>query len=209
MLLLGEVNAALSAAVRAQELILSSTLQSQGRVALNIGGVADRAGLPSLHLVRGNAAIIAALEQGAADVADITDCPKVIAARLSALVRRMPTPTTLRLGALAIDRVDRRVTREGRPIPLLAREYALLLFLARHAGSLITREALRKAVLGLDFDPGTNVIEVHMSRLRAKLDRGFAAPMLRTEKGRGYRLVLDGAPFSGPHSAIAGAVPAG
>ena len=78
--------------------------------------------------------------------------------------------------------------RAGRPVPLLAREYALLLHLARHAGQPLSRTDLLRAVWRLDFDPGTNSVEVHMSRLRAKLDRGGARPLLRTVKGRGYML---------------------
>lgn len=98
----------------------------------------------------------------------------------------------LRLGELTIRLVDRRVERNGRPIPLLAREYALLLHLARRPGQAVSRTELLRAVWRLDFDPGTNSVEVHMSRLRGKLDRGFAVTMLRTVKGRGYALCPDG-----------------
>ena len=94
----------------------------------------------------------------------------------------------LALGDLVIHLLDRRVERAGRPVPLLAREYALLLHLARHAGQPLSRTDLLRAVWRLDFDPGTNSVEVHMSRLRAKLDRGGARPLLRTVKGRGYML---------------------
>lgn len=94
----------------------------------------------------------------------------------------------LRLGELTIKLVDRRVERGGRPIALLAREYALLLHLARRPGQAVSRTELLRAVWRLDFDPGTNSVEVHMSRLRGKLDRGFAVAMLHTVKGRGYAL---------------------
>lgn len=80
------------------------------------------------------------------------------------------------------------MVRAGRPIALLPREYALLLYLARAGGRCVGRAELLAAIWRLRFDPGTNVIEVHVSRLRAKLDRGFACPMLHTEKGRGYQL---------------------
>ncbi|TGX38828.1 winged helix family transcriptional regulator [Sphingomonas naasensis] len=103
--------------------------------------------------------------------------------------RAAPRVPAVTLGDLRIDPVERRVEREGRAIALLPREYALLLHLARSAGRSIAREELLAAVWGLRFDPGTNVVEVHVSRLRAKLDRGFAAPMLVTDKGRGYRLI--------------------
>lgn len=103
------------------------------------------------------------------------------------------------LGDLILHLVDRTVERSGRPIALLAREYALLLHLARRRGEAISREDLLRAVWRLDFDPGTNSVEVHMSRLRAKLDRGFARPMLRTVKGLGY--VLDAASSPSPSGA--------
>lgn len=128
-----------------------------------------------------------ALDAGADDAVALPACPGEIAARLAARLRgRAPALT---LGDLRIDPVERRVERQGRVIALLPREYALLLHLARSAGRCVAREELLAAVWGLRFDPGTNVVEVHVSRLRAKLDRGFAAPMLVTDKGRGYRLV--------------------
>lgn len=130
---------------------------------------------------------IAWLAQGYAAVLSPHTAPTLLAARLAALVRGTPAPT-LRIGELRIDTARRLATRAGRRLPLLPREYALLLHLARHADRTVTRVALREAVWGLDFDPGTNSIEVHVSRLRAKLDRGFARPMLWTDKGVGYRL---------------------
>ncbi|MEC3912258.1 winged helix-turn-helix domain-containing protein [Sphingobium sp. CR2-8] len=101
----------------------------------------------------------------------------------------------LTLGDLTIRLVDRRVERDGRTIALLAREYELLLYLARRPGQAVSRTDLLRAIWRLDFDPGTNSVEVHMSRLRGKLDRGFGMAMLRTVKGRGYALcpVGDGA----------------
>jgi len=134
---------------------------------------------------------VALLDAGADDAIVAEACDALIAARVAALLRRAGEGCVLHLGGLTIDPVERRVTREGRAIDLLPREYALLLHLARHAGAVRTRRELLADLWGLDFDPGTNVVEVHVSRLRAKLDRGFAAPMLHTEKGRGYRLVAD------------------
>jgi two-component system OmpR family response regulator len=97
-------------------------------------------------------------------------------------------PLAIAVGTLRIDPVERRVTRDGRAIPLLPREYALLLYLARAEGRCVSRGELLGMVWGLRFDPGTNVVQVHVSRLRAKLDRGFGTPMLQTLKGRGYCL---------------------
>lgn len=92
------------------------------------------------------------------------------------------------LGDLVIHLVDRGIERAGRPIPLLAREYALLLYLARRPGEAVSRRELLRAIWRLDFDPGTNSVEVHISRLRAKIDRGFDPPMLHTVKGAGKGL---------------------
>jgi len=93
-------------------------------------------------------------------------------------------------GDLTIGLIDRAVARSGRRIDLLAREYAVLLCLARRPGGVVSRMELLRDVWRLDFDPGTNRVEVHMSRLRAKVDRGFARPLLHTVKGRGYALCV-------------------
>jgi two-component system, OmpR family, response regulator len=108
-------------------------------------------------------------------------CASEIAARLAARLHGRGTPITL--GPLRIDPVARRVERDGHAVPLLPREYALLLHLARAQGRCAGRAELLAAVWGLRFDPDTNVVEDHVSRLRAKLDRGFAAPMLVTSAG--------------------------
>ncbi|MDQ0248876.1 two-component system OmpR family response regulator [Sphingomonas kyeonggiensis] len=126
-----------------------------------------------------------ALDAGADDAVLSSATPEEVAARLAARVRRRPE---IVLGDLHIDPVERRVTRAGRILPLLPREYALLLHLIRQGERPAGRSELLAAVWGLGYDPGTNVVEVHVSRLRAKLDRGFGAPMLLTDKGRGYRL---------------------
>lgn len=133
----------------------------------------------------GGASLAHALDAGADDAVLPTACAVEIAARIAARLR----PASLRAGDLHIDTVERRVTRSGTVIALLPREYALLLHLARAAGRCVGRAELLAQVWGLRFDPGTNVIEVHVSRLRAKLDRGFREPLLVTEKGRGYRLM--------------------
>lgn len=140
-----------------------------------------------LALARGcGASVEGALDAGADDAVALPACAGEIAARLAARLRCQPP--RIALGGLQIDPVERRVERDGRVITLLPREYALLLHLARWADRCVGREELLAAIWGLRFDPGTNVVEVHVSRLRAKLDRGFSVPMLRTDKGRGYRL---------------------
>jgi two-component system OmpR family response regulator len=120
------------------------------------------------------------------DVVLASDPDALVAARLAALVRRTTTPR-LHVGDLAIDPVTRQVTRAGAAVALVPREYGLLLHLARHAGEAVSRAILLEQVWGLGFDPGTNVVEVHVSRLRAKL-RHAGAPILFTDKGVGYRL---------------------
>jgi len=80
------------------------------------------------------------------------------------------------------------VHRAGRAIDVKPREYQLLEYLARNAGRVVTRTMLLEQVWDYHFDPGTNVIDVHVSRLRRKLDDGFEQPMLRTVRGAGYRL---------------------
>lgn len=140
---------------------------------------------PLLLLLPGHDGIAEALDAGAEDAMHASAGAEEIAARLAARIRRRPE---IILGDLRIDPVERRVTRAGHLIRLLPREYALLLHLVHQGERPAGREQLLAAVWGLGFDPGTNVVEVHVSRLRAKLDRGFASPMLRTDKGRGYRL---------------------
>ena len=102
-----------------------------------------------------------------------------------------PTPgtqTTLQVGDLTMDLLKQHVQREGRLIQLQPREYKLLEFLMRHAGQVVTRAMLLEHVWGYHFDPQTNVIDVHVSRLRQKIDRDFAEPLLATVRGAGYRL---------------------
>jgi len=114
-------------------------------------------------------------------------------ARLEALARRAKSgndgaPTTLRAGDLEMDLLRREVRRADKPIDLQPREFQLLEFLLRHAGQVVTRTMLLEGVWDYHFDPQTNVIDVHISRLRAKIDKGFDRPLLHTVRGAGYRL---------------------
>jgi two-component system OmpR family response regulator len=112
-------------------------------------------------------------------------------ARVEALSRRRETggvATTLKLGDLEMDLIARTVHREGKEIDLQPREFQLLEFLIRHAGQSVTRTMLLEKVWEYHFDPQTNVIDVHISRLRSKIDKGFDHPMLQTVRGAGYRL---------------------
>jgi len=114
-------------------------------------------------------------------------------ARLEVLHRRASAPvtgtqTTLQVEDLAMDLLKQQVQREGTLIQLQPREYKLLEYLMRHAGQVVTRAMLLEHVWGYHFDPQTNVIDVHVSRLRQKIDRDFEQPLLATVRGAGYRL---------------------
>ncbi|HUO92610.1 MAG TPA: response regulator transcription factor [Rhizomicrobium sp.] len=118
-------------------------------------------------------------------------------ARVNAIMRRTSRSdeahlaTRLRAGGLAMDLIARRVSRDGRVIELQQQEFKLLEYLVRNAGRTVTRMMLLERVWNLDFDPGTNVVESHMSRLRSKVDRGFDTEMIRTIRGAGYVLHAD------------------
>jgi two-component system, OmpR family, response regulator len=112
-------------------------------------------------------------------------------ARIEALSRRRETgsvQTLLRVGELEMDLIARTVHRQGKEIDLQPREFQLLEFMMRHAGQSVTRTMLLEKVWEYHFDPQTNVIDVHISRLRSKIDKGFDRPMLQTVRGAGYRL---------------------
>lgn len=114
-----------------------------------------------------------------------------LAARIDALARRPPlqeTESVLRAGDAEMDLVRRTVTRAGRKIDLLPREFTLLECLMRRKGRVQTRTMLLEAVWGLTFDPQTNVVETHVSRLRAKFDKPFDRDLITTVRGAGYRL---------------------
>jgi two-component system OmpR family response regulator len=93
---------------------------------------------------------------------------------------------------LSLDRLSHKVTRDGEPILLQPREFRLLEYLMKHAGRVVTRTMLLENVWDYHFDPQTNVIDVHISRLRAKIDKGFGKPLLHTVRGAGY-MIRDGA----------------
>ena len=112
-------------------------------------------------------------------------------ARIDALVRRNgqeTVQTKLQVGDLELDLLSRTATRNGSKIDLQPREFLLLEYLMKHAGQVVTRTMLLENVWEYHFDPQTNVIDVHMSRLRAKLDKNFGEPLLHTIRGAGYSL---------------------
>jgi two-component system OmpR family response regulator len=115
-------------------------------------------------------------------------------ARAQALVRRATgttEPTRLQISDLEIDLLSRRVTRAGKVIDLRPREYALLEYLARHAGRVVSKTMIQSRIWNYSFDPRTNVVDVLVCRLREKIDRPFEPKLLHTRRGMGYVLGVD------------------
>src|SRR5690242_4681163 len=116
-------------------------------------------------------------------------------ARIEVLARRARgrnEETIYKVGDLKLDRLSHTVTRGTEEISLQPREFRLLEYLMRHAGQVVTRTMLLENVWDYHFDPQTNVIDVHISRLRSKIDKGFSQPLLHTVRGAGY-MIRDGA----------------
>ena len=114
-----------------------------------------------------------------------------LAARLEAIVRRAssaPEVRQLQVADLKIDLMTRGAERAGRPLALQPREFRLLAFLVSNAGQVLTRTMLLESVWDYQFDPQTNVIDVHINRLRKKVDHGFSPPLIHTVRGSGYVL---------------------
>lgn len=143
------------------------------------GGIADR---------------VDGLDAGADDYLVKPFAMAELAARLNALRRRPPisdVPTRIEVGDIVLDVLRREVTRGGRTIHLQPRELALLEFLMRNAGRIVTRTMFLESVWGFHFDPQTNIVESHLSRMRAKLREGFATDPVETIRGAGYRMRVD------------------
>jgi two-component system, OmpR family, response regulator len=151
----------------------SSGVKTPALFLTTMGGVDDR---------------VAGLEAGADDYLVKPFVFAELLARVSALARRPPIveTTSLRVGDLEIDLLSRNVTRGGKRIELLAQEFKILEYLTRHAGEIVTRTMLLEKVWDFHFDPKTNIVETHISRLRAKIDKGFDKPLLHTIRGAGY-----------------------
>jgi two-component system OmpR family response regulator len=112
-------------------------------------------------------------------------------ARINALARRPPVTsaeTVLQVEDLEMDLLKRKVTRNGQTLDLQPREFRLLEYLMRHAGQVVTRTMLLEYVWDFHFDPHTNVVETHISRIRAKVDKPFDTPLIHTVRGAGYCL---------------------
>ncbi len=142
-----------------------------------LGGVGDR---------------VAGLRAGGDDYLPKPFSFQELIARLEAIVRRRGTPgdapASITVGSLTLDLLARAAARGGRKIELLNKEFQLLAYMMRHAGQVVTRTMLTEAIWDYSFNPGTNVIDVHISRLRGKIDAAGEPPMIRTIRGAGYRL---------------------
>jgi len=117
--------------------------------------------------------------------------PDEMAARVEVLLRRQRAAereTVLRVGDLELDLIERRARRGAMNLELLPIEFRLLEFLVRNSGQVLTRTMIFEAVWGYHFDPGTNVIDVHIGRLRRKVDAGGVAPLIHTVRGCGYAM---------------------
>lgn len=166
-------------------LAVLSALRSQGRqtpvlVLSALGQVDDR---------------VAGLRAGGDDYLTKPFSFQELAARIEAITRRRDTAiargSELKLGSLKLDLLSRTAMRNGRKIELLNKEFQMLEYLMRHAGHVVTRTMLLEAIWDYNFDPGTNVIDVHVSRLRAKIDADGETGMIKTLRGVGYRLDED------------------
>ena len=136
---------------------------------------------------------IVGLELGADDYLTKPYAFSELLARLEVLYRRASAPAsgsqiTLEVGDLKMDLLTQEVSRAGVAIVLQPREYKLLEYLMRHGGQVVTRAMLLEHVWGYHFDPQTNVVETHVSRLRAKVDKPFGRDLIQTVRGAGYRI---------------------
>ena len=134
------------------------------------------------------------LEAGADDYLAKPFAASELLARVNALARRPPiaeVAAVLQVADIVLDRIRRTVIRDGRKIDLQAQELKLLEYLMLHAGEIVTRTMLLENVWSFHFDPNTNIIESHMSRLRGKVDRGFGRELIQTVRGAGYRFDAD------------------
>lgn len=133
---------------------------------------------------------ITGLDSGADDYLIKPFAVTELLARLRALLRRgqVVRPATIRIADLFLDTRAQRATRSGRELSLTSKEYALLEYLAREEGRVVSRAEIAEHVWDENFDPLTNLIDVHINRLRRKVDNGFSTKLIHTRRGAGYIL---------------------
>jgi DNA-binding response OmpR family regulator len=134
--------------------------------------------------------VVKGLDRGADDYLTKPFNLDELLARTRALLRRQSGEplTTIDAGPLKIDTTRKEVTRDGKKIPLTAKEYALLEYLARHAGAVLSRTQISEHVWDMNFEPTSNVVDVYIGYLRAKIDKPFDQPIIKTVRGHGYML---------------------
>ncbi len=131
--------------------------------------------------------IVKGLDTGADDYLTKPFAFDELLARVRSLLRRgTEAKRTLKVADLELDTLSRKAIRKGRNIDLTTREYTLLEFLMRKLGRLVSRDQLAKEVWGLNFDPGTNIVDVYINHLRKKIDQGSDIKLIHTERGKGY-----------------------
>jgi DNA-binding response OmpR family regulator len=133
--------------------------------------------------------IVQGLDRGADDYLTKPFAFNELLARIRSLLRReRQSRTTFRMADLQLNTITRKASRAGQNIELTAREYSLLEFLMQNPHRLVSRQQLAKEIWGLNFDPGTNIIDVYVNHLRKKIDQAFEKKLLHTERGKGYFL---------------------
>lgn len=138
--------------------------------------------------------VVKGLDKGADDYLTKPFNLEELLARVRALLRRQPgdAATTIEAGPIKIDPSRKEVTRDGTPIHLTAKEYALLEYMARHAGTVLSRTQLSEHVWDMNFEPTSNVVDVYVGYLRNKIDKPFGVPLIKTVRGHGYMLDIPG-----------------
>lgn len=134
--------------------------------------------------------VVHGLDTGADDYLKKPFSLDELMARVRALLRRLPSETgaVLEVGPLKIDPARKEVTRDGARIDLTAKEFALLEYMARHSGTVLSRTQLSEHVWDMNFEPTSNVVDVYVGYLRNKVDKNFDYPLIRTMRGHGYML---------------------